>query len=72
MENLKIEISKADNHIIKEERERTKHNDVKKALDIDCIDDIMGEMDSVNEKEHKKKVKILTKKGKIELNGNYE
>ena len=32
----------------------------------------MGEMDSANEKEHKKKVKILTKKGKIELNGNNE
>ena len=72
-DEMKLEDDQLDMYIddIKEERERTKHNDqtndVKIAIDIDCIDDIMGETDSAYAKEYNKKVKILTKKGKIEL-----
>ena len=73
---IKLDDDKLDMCIddIKAERERAKHNDrtkeVEIKLDIDCNDDRTEEMDSVVAQEYKKKVEfnILTKKGKIELN----
>ena len=58
---MKLEDSYIDD--VKEEREKTKHNDqmkdVKIALDKDYVDNITGEMDSVDDaKEYKKEVKF--------------
>ena len=73
---MKSDDNQLDMYIDNIKKETTKHNDqtnhVKIALDIGCIDDNMGEMCSVYAKEYKKKVEILTKKRKIELNDKYE